>query len=242
MSQKLNSLRKIPPVAILVTATPVLVAMAITFSLRDVSQAKQPEEMTKTLQVEKQFPETVQPALDINWMTTQLGTIPKKYKRIISLIFSPNGTRVDAVVAEQEFSSCYVIDGDSETEIYCLWSSSGFPHIFGEPIFSPDGRKLAYVAKKGKNFSVVMNGKEGKLYDRIDPLLFSPDSRKLAYVARERGKSFVVLDDEEGRPYGDIYGSRDAAPVFSPDSQKLAFVARKGGKEFVVIKDKDGEK
>lgn len=191
-----------------------------------------------------QVPRTVKPALDINWETTKLGNIPSKYNRIISILFSPDGRRVATIAAEREIGGCFLIDGSPETEIYCLWGSSKsrVPHIYGGPIFSPDGRKLAFAAKKDKTVSVVMNGKEGKSYGQIQSLVFSPDSQKLAYVAREGEKRFVVLDEKEGMPYERIEIDGCSDPVFSPDSQKLAFIARKDGKDVVVVRDKDGEK
>lgn len=237
MPEKLKSLRKMPLVGIVFTAASTLVAMGVLLSAGEMSQAIQLEEMTKALQAGKQVPETLKPALDINWATTRLGTIPKKYKRIISILFSPNGRRATAVVVGP--GGCFVIDGTSETDIQCLSPSARGDtlYIVGEPIFSPDGRKLAYVAEKGFQFSAVMNGKEGKRYGEIDDLVFSPDSRKLAYVAADNGKRFVVLDDKEGIPYDYVW-----SPTFSPDSQKLAFIARRDWKNIVVVMDNNGEK
>ena len=49
--------------------------------------------------------------------------------------------------------------------------------------FSPDGLRVAYVARRGERFLVVVDGKEGPEYERIrvGALSFSPDSRRLAY-------------------------------------------------------------
>ena len=42
---------------------------------------------------------------------------------------------------------------------------------------------VAYVARRGEKFLVVVDGKEGPEYDRIrvSAPSFSPDSRRLAY-------------------------------------------------------------
>lgn len=107
--------------------------------------------------------------------------------------------------------------------------------------FSPDGSRLAYVAKgAGKEF-VMINGKKvsseydsrSKLgYDRLDMLdliknlTFSPDSRRLAYVTKGDNKKYSVwVDNKRVSPEFDgVEGI-----VFSPDSRKLAYEAKKGG-------------
>jgi Tol biopolymer transport system component len=64
-----------------------------------------------------------------------------------------------------------------------------------EPIFSPDGNRVGYVAKKSaRSFVFVVDGREGEEYDDICAAGFSPDSKHVAYVAIKGGKKFVVLD------------------------------------------------
>jgi len=128
--------------------------------------------------------------------------------------------------------------------------------IVAGPIFSPNGRKVAYVAKKeNKNF-VVVNGKEGRAYDEIvgNPV-FSNDSQKLAYIAKKdciesvmeyEGKKYpiktgckkvVIVNEEEGKAYDDI-----TSFIFSPDSQKLVYEAVKERNFLMVVngKEEDG--
>ena len=77
--------------------------------------------------------------------------------------------------------------------------------IFGRPLFSPDSRRLAYVAYRTvsqqifrylqpvripvKHFLVV-DGNEGEPFDRIvhGSVVFSPDSRRVAYSAERQNK------------------------------------------------------
>jgi Tol biopolymer transport system component len=122
--------------------------------------------------------------------------------------------------------------------------------IFGRPLFSPDSRRLAYVAHRTvpqqifqhlppfrtpvKHFLVV-DGEEGESYDRIvqGSLVFSPDSRRLAYAVERQGKFLIVVDGKEGPEFDDIYN-----PVFSSDSRHVGYVAGKVGSRRAVI---DGE-
>jgi Tol biopolymer transport system component len=100
--------------------------------------------------------------------------------------------------------------------------------------FSPDGRRVAYVAGRGKKFLVVVDGKEGPEYDRIGvgAPSFSPDSRRLAYFAERGGKTFAVVDGIEGKPFDHASSS---APIFSPDSRRVVYMARHGKQTHVVI-------
>lgn len=100
--------------------------------------------------------------------------------------------------------------------------------------FSPDSRRVAYVAGRGKKFLVVVDGKEGSEYDRIDVGApnFSPDSRRLAYFAQRGGKTLAVVDGIESKPFDTTHSS---APLFSPDSQHVVYGADHGKQMRVVV-------
>jgi len=104
----------------------------------------------------------------------------------------------------------------------------GHPSMIRKSIIvSPDCRRLAYVARVGKKYVVVIDGKEERQYDRIEgeSLTFSPDSQRAAYVARDAKKRFVVVDGREEKRYkGIVKGSL----LFSTDSQQLGYVADEG--------------
>jgi Tol biopolymer transport system component len=97
--------------------------------------------------------------------------------------------------------------------------------------FSKDGKQHAYVASKGKSDCVVVNDKEGSLFDKIVAPVFSPDGSKLAYRARKDGKRFVVVADSQGKTlrqhpsYEQVF-----QPVFSPDGKSLAYGVQDGKK------------
>lgn len=84
--------------------------------------------------------------------------------------------------------------------------------------FSQDGKHVAYKATVGQKFTVVLDEKEGKQYDRIDYITFSPNGEKIAYVATLDKKDFVVVNNEEGTRYDEIRNV-----VFSPDSKLVAY-------------------
>ena len=101
----------------------------------------------------------------------------------------------------------------------------------GYPGFSPDGKRLAYVAidAKGANF-VVLDGKPLGRYEGIGWGVFSPDSKRLAYTALRKGRQVVVCDGKEGKAYHEVF-----YPLFSPDSKSLAYWTRAANQKVVRV-------
>lgn len=110
----------------------------------------------------------------------------------------------------------------------------------GAPVFSPDGKRLAYIAQENGQRFVVLDGKPGAKYEAVykGTLTFSPDSRRLAYFAGKGGFRTVVLDGAEGTPHRDAMVS---TLRFSPDGTKLAYAAQiESGKWAIVVNGKAG--
>ena len=95
-------------------------------------------------------------------------------------------------------------------------------------MFSPDGSRAAYAAKRGKWF-VVADGVEHGPYDAVLGLpAFSPDGRHATWEARVRGKLVRVVDGVVHGPFENRLDalSRRGVDYFSPDSRRVAFPAR----------------
>ena len=96
-------------------------------------------------------------------------------------------------------------------------------------VYSKDARFYAYAARKGRNWFVVVNGKEGPAFDRVVTPLFSPDSKYLVYRARKNGKRFVVIADISGKTiqlhpaYEQVHQT-----VFTPDGKPVAYGVKDG--------------
>jgi len=108
----------------------------------------------------------------------------------------------------------------------------------GAPVFSPDGKRLAYIAQEGGQRFVVLDGKPGAKYEAVSKgtLTFSPDSKRLAYFAGNGGMRTVVVDGAEGPPHRDAMVS---TLRFSPDGTKLAYAAQlESGKWAIVVNGK----
>jgi hypothetical protein len=100
------------------------------------------------------------------------------------------------------------------------------------PVFSADGRHVAYSAGLGPSTTVVIDGTEGKPCKRVAPCVsigapvFSPDGKHIGYPEK-RHKLFsmgprwrIASDDAEGHDY-----DRVGHPVFSPSSERVAYIA-----------------
>ena len=147
-------------------------------------------------------------------------------------VFSPDRKRT-AYIVRRDSSMVAVVDGIEQNEYYDI----GMP-----PLFSPDGKRVVYVAtRKDDMWMVVLDGVEGKEYDRIERVpVFSSDSKQVLYIAREKGKAFAVANGIEKKKYNSIY-----SPVFSPDGKRLAYGVRgsrgSNGKSFMVLDEVEGK-
>jgi len=116
--------------------------------------------------------------------------------------------------------------------------------------FSPDGKHLAYKAKRGPNkWVMVLDGEAGPEFEDITKgPFFSPHNGRLAYEVLQGAKCFVVLDGKAGPEFDAVpfprgkskgspqWGSSLGNVFFSPNGQHVSYVARRGQK-LVVIQD-----
>ena len=91
-----------------------------------------------------------------------------------------------------------VIDGAKGPDyVYAAW-----------PYFSPDGKHVAYAARKGEKWRVVRDGVEGREYDMVNGPVPWADSDHLIYPASRGGKTFIVIDGVEGPPHDQLWPPR----------------------------------
>ena len=147
----------------------------------------------------------------------------------LSLTFGSDGSRLAYVVGPAG-EMVAVIDG-VEGKLY--------EQVYDNSItFSPDGRRVGYVAKRfgiGNDATrpaavVVLDDKEGRPHAGVVPgsIRFSGDGRRVAYLAERSGpdgavRRCAVVDGVEGKAYDWVR----EAPVFSPDGRHYAYVAQR---------------
>jgi WD40 repeat protein len=139
-----------------------------------------------------------------------------------SLEFSPDYSRVAYLTRD----GSVFVDGVEKEQFH----SHGVENM----IFSPDSRRIAYLTKN----AVIIDGAEGKYYDKVSDLVFSPDSKRVAYVAYSYSTDSVVIDGIEGKKYDYII---DGSLTFSWDSKHVAYFATVDARHFLVVDGKEGK-
>jgi Tol biopolymer transport system component len=109
---------------------------------------------------------------------------------ILNIIFSPNGNKV--VYAGKKGNKEFVVVNDKKEEF----------DLIGDLVFSPDGKKLAYIALiKNEKFKrlIVVDGKKTEEFDDVWQPVFSPDGKKVMFYAlksKELWKKVIDVESE----------------------------------------------
>jgi len=136
--------------------------------------------------------------------------------------FSADASRL-AWVTNDDGGFAVVVDGKR---------SAPYRAIVLGPGFSPDGRRVGYIARSRERLVAVVDGREMPAYDGPVTwgVVFSPDSQRFAYVAWRNRRMVAVVDGVEGREYDKI-----TTPTFSADSRRWLYAASSGGRWVVVV-------
>ncbi|MEW6076920.1 MAG: hypothetical protein AB1724_03825 [Thermodesulfobacteriota bacterium] len=141
-----------------------------------------------------------------------------------SIAFSPDMNHVAVAVITREGMRVAIDDKMGET--YSRIAK-------GYPVFSPSRNRAAYIAARGNQHFVVIDGKESAAYDSVCCLRFSPDGSYTAYIVQDKDKQHLVLNGNRMKAYDMIdivFG-----PVFSPDSKKIVYVAKNNAENNVRL-------
>ncbi len=159
--------------------------------------------------------------------------------------FSPNNQHF-AYVANLEGSWFMMLDGKPDAYAYGRKAVENLSYTrlgIKGPVFSPDGKRLAYsVAQGNDKLGVVVDGQLGRPHWTLieESLVFSPDGKKLAYVAGSSdGKWRVLLERKvSGHAYDGV--GMDGV-LFSSDSEHALFIAQRNHKWMAVVDGQEGE-
>jgi len=226
------------------------------------------------------------------WFLVLNGEKGKNYDDITRITFSPDSQKLAFVATNDGKSFVVLNDKEGKSYDYIFWeptfsSDSGqlaygaseggnmfvvvnnkeekkYSKVFNL-VFSPDSKKLAYVARdKEKGATVVVNGKEGKYYEDASNITFSPDSKQIVYAAQKKEVQYepswspaewiVVINELEGKIYDFVTAQKGILTYekfsFSPDSKQLAYIAGNAEKEsmmhlikefFIVLNGQEGK-
>lgn len=153
------------------------------------------------------------------------GKIGPAYSLVLSLQFSPDGSRVGYYASPKGPGWFAVVDGKEGPTYDNVWNLT----------FGPDNRP-AYCAKKGEVQFVVLDGKRGPDYDHVSNVAFSDGGKHAVYGADRDGKGFLVTDGR-AEPF-EYTGVRDL--TIGPDGKPRAFAGTRDGQAHAVIGGKEG--
>ncbi len=157
------------------------------------------------------------------------------FEMLWSFVYSADGARI-GYKARRDGKQFAVVDGEVGPGYDSLGSDT--------PVFSPDGKRVAYFGKSGDLWRLVLDGVEEDFrwgsFAKGHPV-FSPDSSRVGYRACEGewkgGTHYMVIDGERSPPY---QRTGQGNPVFTADSKRVAYTAKRDDKWFIVIDGKEG--
>jgi hypothetical protein len=146
-----------------------------------------------------------------------------EWDEITTPVFTPDGNVSFAGKKEKKW---FLVSSEREE----LLNIDG--DILAGPFFSPKGDKYNLVVRRGNEWFVISDGKEGrKFWRNIGIPVLSNDRRHLAFRVRGYNVASVVVDDMESEIYDEVLG-----PIrFSPDGQSISFGARKGRELYLEV-------
>lgn len=116
--------------------------------------------------------------------------------------------------------------------------------LHGTPIFSRDGRHVAFAALKDGRWVIVSDIDSGdppgalkadeQPYANLEPynLALSPDGRRIAFAASDDDGPFVVVDGQRGATYDEII--QDTV-LFDPTGARITYRVRRGEQRALVV-------
>jgi len=74
------------------------------------------------------------------------------------------------------------------------------------PYLSYDGKTVVYISQKSDNkMSMVINNKEGEVFDQVFYPVFNPADNSVVYAAKLNNKIFIVKDGVKQKEYDDMH-------------------------------------
>jgi TolB protein len=177
-----------------------------------------------------------------------------------SLAWSPDGRKLLLVVKSISAPGCgycsrlWVLNADG-SGLRDLTRNLGGSRGFGawpasDAVWSPDGRKIAFVRSNTRHGVYVINA-DGSGVRNLTPKprgaayaapAWSPDGRKIAFAGERDGNSEIYLMNADGSGQRSLTSdlAYDGDPAWSPDGRKITFVSNRDGRYAVYVMNADG--
>lgn len=132
-------------------------------------------------------------------------------------------------------------------------ASAACAQISTEPVWSPDGSRIAFARGIWPRFAVYTINPDGSHLQRLTHSdttdyypAWSPDGRRLAFVSLRDGihAIYMMALDTAGAATGAdpvrLSQSDDSVPAWSPDGRKIVFVSKRDGNKELYVMKSDG--
>ncbi len=151
--------------------------------------------------------------------------------------FSPGGTRLTfARIVPAGNWEIFTTNFDGSEEVNRTNDVAGNDYT---PVFSPDGRRIAYASFRGLHADIYVMNLDGSRKTRITTTdsadefypAFSPDGRTITFQSDRDGDWEIFTADADGSRERQLTRNTggDLHPVFSPDGRSIGFESDRGG-------------
>lgn len=141
----------------------------------------------------------------------------------------------------------YVMNANASNGVEVV---SNHPKYNGQPAWSPDGKKIAFVSDRDNDLEIYLMNPDGSQQTNLtrnpgfdQSITWSPDGRKIAFVSdRDRNSEIYVMNADGSEAINLTHNLlNDQAPDWSPDGRKIAFASiNKDGYSEIFVMNADG--